>query len=582
VFIAIDVFRTDKEAYVQDSTLSVSKTLAQQSVTELNGILLSARPMIQEFLIQREFKELTQNLFAAESNLQWIIVYRAQAGSFEKLSQAEMLTGSVQNDLKSFGELTPLLQQSLKQSRVIRTPFKDDRILIFERVEGLQEGEEFVFVLFGKTASLANSFRVATGGVEVFLVDDRGLILFGPDKTAGTFLVEKHSVSDFVSQEGGFSRAMAKRSKDSDGKEWIVSVSPVAFGNLAVVSVVSSEVAFQAVRILIVRSILFFVLLISVSVIISLLASKNLTQDLRLLTRATKRVAEGDFDFQLKMSSKDEVGQLAQSFNMMALEISRLLSQTAEKARMENELKTAKTVQDTLFPPASALIGDLEICGFYEPASEIGGDWWHYSQVEDKIFLWIGDATGHGAPAALITSAAKSAATILERLDIDPAQGMRLLNRSIFEVARGKIMMTFCLAIYDIKTHKLYYTNASHEAPFLIPRDADPIKKKHLVPLNEATFPRLGQDPEAQYEVSAIDLNPGDRVFFYTDGLPDIQNPQGEIWGEREFVKTLVQVHQQRKSANETIREMTETFQSYRQKSELKDDVTFFMIRRLE
>jgi sigma-B regulation protein RsbU (phosphoserine phosphatase) len=317
-------------------------------------------------------------------------------------------------------------------------------------------------------------------------------------------------------------------------------------------------------------------------VIISLLASKNLTQDLRLLTRATKRVAEGDFDFQLKMSSKDEVGQLAQSFNMMALEISRLLSQTAEKARMENELKTAKTVQDTLFPPASALIGDLEICGFYEPASEIGGDWWHYSQVEDKIFLWIGDATGHGAPAALITSAAKSAATILERLDIDPAQGMRLLNRSIFEVARGKIMMTFCLAIYDIKTHKLYYTNASHEAPFLIPRDADPIKKKHLVPLNEATFPRLGQDPEAQYEVSAIDLNPGDRVFFYTDGLPDIQNPQGEIWGEREFVKTLVQVHQQRKSANETIREMTETFQSYRQKSELKDDVTFFMIRRLE
>lgn len=581
VFIAIDVFQKDKEAYVQDSTLSVSKTLAQQSVTELNGILLSGRPMIQEFLLHRQFKDLTQNLFSAETNIQWIMVYRAQAGSFEQISQAEMLTGALQNDLKSFGELSPLLQQSLKQGRVIRTPFKDDRVLIFERVEGSQEREAFVFVLFGKAPSLANSFR-AVGGAEVFLVSDQGLILFGPDKTAGTFLVERHSVSDFASQGSGFSRAMSKRTRDSNGKEWIVSISPVAFGDLAVVSVVSSEVAFQAVRILIVRSILFFVLLISVSVIVSLFASKNLTQDLKTLTRATRRVSEGDFDLQLKMSSRDEVGQLAQSFNMMAREISRLLSQTAEKARMENELKTAKTVQDTLFPAASALIGDLEICGFYEPASEIGGDWWHYSQVEDKIFLWIGDATGHGAPAALITSAAKSAATILERLDIDPAQGMRLLNRSIYEVARGKIMMTFCLAMYDLKTHKLCYTNASHEAPFLIPRDADPLKKKHLIPLNEATYPRLGQDPEAQYEVSVVDLHPGDRIFFYTDGLPDIQNPAGEIWGEREFVKTLVHVHQERKSATETVREMTETFQSYRKRSELKDDVTFFMIRRLE
>lgn len=581
VFIAIDVFRTDKEAYVQDSTLAVSKTLAQQSVTEFNSVLLSARPMIQEFLLNGKFQELTQNLFSTDLNIQWIQVYRAKESFFEKLDQAEMLSGSLQNDLRSFGDLSPLLQQSLSQGRVVRTPFKDDRVLIFEKVDGVQDGESLIFILFAKLPGLASSYRAASGA-EIFMVNDQGLILFGPEKSEGTYLSQRHTLAEFTESDSGFTRAMAKRATDDSGKEWIVSVSPLAFGQLAVVSVVSSELAFQAVRILIVRSILFFILLISVSVIISLLASKNLTQDLKSLTRATRRVSEGDFDLQLKVNSKDEVGQLAQSFNAMAGEISRLLSQTAEKARMENELKTAKTVQDTLFPASSAVIGDLEISGFYEPASEIGGDWWHYSQVQDKIFLWIGDATGHGAPAALITSAAKSAATILERLDLDPAQGMRLLNRSIYEVARGKIMMTFCLAIYDLKTHKLHYTNASHEAPFLIPRDAEPLKKKHLLPLNESTFSRLGQDPESVYEVSSLDVAPGDRVFFYTDGLPDIQNPSGEIWGEREFLKTLVQVHQVRKSAVDTVSEITQIFQEYRKKSELKDDVTFFMIRRIE
>ncbi len=108
------------------------------------------------------------------------------------------------------------------------------------------------------------------------------------------------------------------------------------------------------------------------------------------------------------------------NFNIMAAEVSRLLDQTAEKARMESELQTAKTVQETLFPETRAKIGPLAIAGYYEPASECGGDWWHYCQIGNKIFLWIGDATGHGAPAALITSAAKSASTIIERLNISP------------------------------------------------------------------------------------------------------------------------------------------------------------------
>ena len=71
----------------------------------------------------------------------------------------------------------------------------------------------------------------------------------------------------------------------------------------------------------------------------------------------------------------------------MTVEIKRLLKETAEKARMESELLTAHTVQETLFPPSHFKNDILEIMGFYQPASECGGDWWFYNQKENKTFF---------------------------------------------------------------------------------------------------------------------------------------------------------------------------------------------------
>src|SRR5690606_35511909 len=109
----------------------------------------------------------------------------------------------------------------------------------------------------------------------------------------------------------------------------------------------------------------------------------------------------------------DEVGGLAQGFNFMAGEVSRLMEETKEAARMEGELETVRLVQETLFPEPVKRVGDFHLAGHFEPASECGGDWWHYCKVGDKLFIWIGDATGHGAPSAMVTSAAKAAATII-------------------------------------------------------------------------------------------------------------------------------------------------------------------------
>lgn len=573
--VAVQVFEEDKLAYVFESTLSVAQTLSAQATTELNGTLIGAKPAMQEFLLERNFGKVTQAIFDSESQVEWIAAFRKSGNAYEKLAVAEKLQGIGARDLQSFGDLTPILTEVSQKGRLIRVPFKDERVLIAERVGQEQASDEQIFLMIAKLPDLANSFRTASS--EVFLLNEQSFVLFGPSGSEATYLTARLS-EDLISEvREQKTTSKMKEVKASDGKTLLASYSKTNFADLGVVSLVDKSEALRAVDILIRRSIVFFVLLISASTIVSLIASGTLTSALTDLFSATKRVAEGKFDIKVQVRSSDEIGSLADSFNAMASEVSRLLGETAEKARMESELKTAQTVQETLFPATHADLSGMKIAGYYEPASECGGDWWHYCQVDDNIFLWIGDATGHGAPAALITSAAKSAATIIERLNVEPAQALDLLNRAIYDVSKGRIMMTFFLGCFNTVTHEFTYANASHEAPFLIKPSDKPLKKKDLIPLNEVNNPRLGQEREARYEQTKIVLEKGDRILFYTDGIPDIEDPSKNAWGEREFIKGIISSNQEFPPIENSVQTLVSQFSEYRKKAPLKDDITFFM-----
>lgn len=573
--VAVSVFKKDKLAYVFETSLSAAQTLSGQTTTELNGTLSSAKPAMQEFLAERSFGNVTQAIFESGGNLEWIAAFRKTGSAYEQLGVAEKIKGTGDRDLRSFGDLTPILTEVSQKGRLIRVPFKDDRVLIVERVGSEQSSDEQIFLIVSRLPDLANSFRASSG--EVYLVNSQNFIFYGPSGSQVNYLTEKVPENFMGGNAEQKSNSGTQEVKDHSGNILLASYSKVNFADLSVVSLVDRDEALRAVDILIRRSIVFFVLLISASTIVSLIASGSLTSALTDLFGATKRVAEGDFDIKVQVRSSDEIGSLADSFNAMASEVSRLVGETAEKARMESELKTAQTVQETLFPPTLADINGFKVAGYYEPASECGGDWWHYCKVENKIFLWIGDATGHGAPAALITSAAKSAATIIERLNVEPAQALDLLNRAIFDVSKGKIMMTFFLGSFDLETHEFIYANASHEAPFLIKLSDQALKKKDLIPLNDVNNPRLGQGRETRYEQTKIKLDLGDRILFYTDGIPDIEDPEKKAWGEREFIKGIISSNKDYPPIADAVQTLVQQFSSFRQMAPLKDDITFFM-----
>ncbi len=578
--LALNIFEEDKIAYVFDSSSSMSGTMATQIKTQLNGVLGTTKPIFQEYLNQGRFSSVSESIFQNEFMLEAVVVFKPENGIYRQVAllekipnQTAQVLGSIQRQMTNYFTEVEALR------RLVKVPFSDDRVFIFERVTDEANTRSTVFLVIAKMSEVSEMFKAGVSQ-KMYLIAQDGTVLFGPDGMPGHKL--QNAVTPAFLTRGNAQQVAqgAETARAANGTELLVSYSKAGFGDLTVVTTVQKEKALGAMQILIRKSLIFFGILIAVTVILSLFASKGLTGALTDLFAATKKVSEGDFNIRVPVNSTDEVGSLAENFNTMAAEVARLLDQTAEKARMESELQTAKTVQETLFPETRAQIGPLSIAGFYEPASECGGDWWHYCQIGQKIFLWIGDATGHGAPAALITSAAKSASTIIERLNISPAKALELLNRSIYDVSKGRIMMTFFLASFDLDTGELVYCNASHEAPYLIRKGEGPLKKKDLIPLNDVNNPRLGQARDSLYEQTTVQVEMGDAVFFYTDGIPDIQNPANEAWGEREFVKALVAANKDYPSVSDSVERFVVSFQAHRSGAALVDDVTFFMVKR--
>ena len=358
----------------------------------------------------------------------------------------------------------------------------------------------------------------------------------------------------------------------------MISFAEVGLGDLIVMSKVDKKRALKAVEVLVLKSLLFFLALLAITLIVSVIVSNRLTATLRELFEATRQIAQGDFDVKIVARSSDEVGGLAHSFNWMAAEVSRLLVDTAEQARMAGELSTVRTVQETLFPAARSQFGPINIMGHFEPASECGGDWWNYSRIGNRLFLWIGDATGHGAPAALITSAATSAAAVIEMIpDVTPARAMSILNRAILQTSKGQIMMTFFIACIDLDTHQFTYSSASHDPPYLMRRTGEKIGRKDLRPLNEVNGPRLGDVKDFVYRDIAVDFAPGDLLFLYTDGILDIENPAGQKMGERNFLKALVASANLEGPIEDKLGSLRGQLDGFREGALLIDDVTMVM-----
>jgi len=334
---------------------------------------------------------------------------------------------------------------------------------------------------------------------------------------------------------------------DSNGHRQFGAFSRIQRFNLVAITQADAEPAYRAASQIVQRSLLWSALVVLFAILLSYFSAGGITRSLRDLMATTLKIAQGDFKSRTTLKATDEVGLLGAAVNHMGDQLERLMVERVEKARLQGELQTAKIVQESFFPKERITSRDLEICAFFQPASECGGDWWGHYQLADHIhILCIADATGHGVPAALVTGMIFASASIVaRRISIDeelatvPGQILSEFNRMLCDSGAGMHTTTFFVVLFDLRTGEMHYANAGHNLPLLIqsdspgqPRTAKE-RRRELISSGDP----LGMHGDTTFATQTAHLRAGDRLVFYTDGLIECRNAAHKQWGKRLFFR---------------------------------------------
>ncbi len=318
------------------------------------------------------------------------------------------------------------------------------------------------------------------------------------------------------------------------------------------------------------RAIMLAILAMFIGIAIAWLESMMITRNIKRLSKAADQIANGDLSVRSNIKSRDEIGQLGEQFNMMADRVQALMVETEQKAMLEKEVDIARSIQSTLLPPAGfSRCGRVSLNGYFQPASECGGDFWSYNLLPDNsVLLTIGDVTGHGVPSAMITACAKSALdTILHMQTTQSINLSRLLeemNVAICQAAKRTLFMTFQAILISPDGRRAEIGNAGHNFP-LHKHDNN---IRGIVVRGE----RLGDNPQARYQTTMVDIAPGDLFLLYTDGLTEYQDVNGAEYGEKRLRQVVRSMNSN--DVNYAMQSLWNDFSGFSYGAPQKDDIT--------
>lgn len=360
--------------------------------------------------------------------------------------------------------------------------------------------------------------------------------------------------------------------------DYLISTIPSRYPNIRFASIIPKSKAFSALNELYNKTIIYIFISILVIFIVSYLLSHRITYRMQQLTKTAEQIGAGNFDIDPPFQSKDEVGTLANAFRKMGQEIKLLFDQKMEKDRMERELQTASLIQKQLFPEdQNVSYNDHFLSGYYTTSTECGGDWWYHFQIGLEVYIIMADATGHGIPAALVTSASKAIFSHIREYNYSLEDIARIWDEAVFQTSKGQIYMTAQICRYNLVTGDGEFVNLGHEMPVVYSKE-----KNTCLPLILDKNFSLGERSKVPPKINPFHLNKGESLVMYTDGILEL-TVDGTVMSERRFFKKVQTVQQNSTGPFDGAQKLFDTMitDSNADTTHLKDDVTLTIFSRL-
>jgi sigma-B regulation protein RsbU (phosphoserine phosphatase) len=318
-----------------------------------------------------------------------------------------------------------------------------------------------------------------------------------------------------------------------------------------------------------------------IAVVLSALITVILfNQPLRRLQRGAMALAQGRFGYTIRLSSRDELGDMAETFNQMSRQLKKLYQELAEQERIQRELEIAQRVQLAIFPAEIPQVPGVTIATYFRPHRETSGDFYDLLPLGDgQIGIVIGDVSGKSIPAAMVMVAAQSIIRA-EVYNFDsPAQVLDKSNTILAHRIVPGMFAAVSYARFDLNRQELIWANAGHVYPFLLHR---------VPPADQANYPRyletagfslpLGMNDDISYEDDCLTLSPGDMILFYTDGIIEAMNPDRQIYGF-ERLENLVRSLPPDISPEDLIDTVLADVIAFVQEAEQHDDMTMVAVK---
>ena len=250
----------------------------------------------------------------------------------------------------------------------------------------------------------------------------------------------------------------------------------------------------------------------------------------------------------------------------------RLLEESLEKRRMEEDMRMAAEIQTGLLPSSAPRIKGWDLAGSNQPCRTVGGDYYDFALERGRLLLALGDVSGKGTGAALLMTVLR-AAVRAHWTEPSLADAVSRINRTVCQNVPSSKYVTFFLASLDPATGHLEYVNAGHNPPILVRADGD---------VEKLTFGGLvlGIFEGVSYEGGSVVMEQADTLIIYSDGVTETWDPEGEEFGEDKLV--ALTVADRAKGADAVQAAILREIESFEQGARATDDRTLVVLKREE